>query len=145
MVPQYFSRTSMFGGFAKMVARAAGRPLSFMIALAIVIAWAASGPFFHYSDTWQLIINTSTTIVTLLMVFLIQNTQNREGEAIQIKLDELLRSSPRAHNALLDIEEFDEEQLMMLRKIYKELAAEAHRELDSGGNDLGCPKAKNFH
>ncbi len=133
---------SSFTGFAKWTSRLMGRPLSFMSAVAVVVAWVATGPIFHYSDTWQLVINTGTTVVTFLMVFLIQNTQNREGEAIQIKLDELLRATSKAHNALLAIEELDEDELLNLREIYKDLAKEAREELKRGGNDLGCPKVK---
>src|SRR5262245_36723904 len=89
---------SAFTRLAKWTAHAAGRPITFVFAMLLIIIWAVTGPFFHYSDTWQLVINTSTTIMTFLMVFLIQNTQNRDSEAIQIKLDELIRAIEHAHN-----------------------------------------------
>jgi low affinity Fe/Cu permease len=94
-----------------------------MLALAIVLVWGITGPLFHYSDTWQLVINTGTTVVTFMMVFLIQNTQNRDGAALQIKLDELIRSQKLAHNSLLDLEELDEELLVKMRERYCRLAA----------------------
>jgi low affinity Fe/Cu permease len=99
--------------------------MTFMIALGIIVAWAATGPLFHFSDTWQLVINTGTTIITFLMVFLIQNTQNRDTEALQIKLDELIRSLEAAHNDLLDLEELDDEELELIRKDYLQLAKAA--------------------
>lgn len=107
----------------------AGRPAAFMVAVAALVVWAASGPLFGFSDTWQLVINTGTTIVTFLMVFLIQNTQNRDSEAAQVKLDELIRSSRGAHNALLDLEELEEEELDRIRDGYEKLAEEARDEL----------------
>src|SRR5215467_9985415 len=106
---------SGFTRFAKWTSHAAGRPGAFVFALLLIVVWAATGPFFHFSDTWQLVINTSTTIMTFLMVFLIQNTQNRDSEAIQIKLDELIRSIKEAHNALLDLEELEESELDEIR------------------------------
>ncbi len=103
-----------FAEFASRVARAAGRPFTFAISLVVILAWAVSGPVFGFSDTWQLVINTGTTIVTFLMVFLIQNTQNRDGAAIQAKLDELIRASA-AHNRYIGIEGLTEEELDDLR------------------------------
>ena len=133
-------RTTLFGGFAKWVARAAGHSRSFAIALLTILTWAVLGPMYLFSDTWQLVINTGTTIITFLMVFLIQNTQNRDTEAIQIKLDELIRATNGAHNALLDLEELEEDALDAFRKKYEALAASARRELDLGSKDTGTPE-----
>ncbi|WP_191970006.1 low affinity iron permease family protein [Methylobacterium planeticum] len=114
MTRSILTRARVFTAFASSVAHAAGRPSAFALCLVVILAWAVSGPFFHYSDTWQLIINTGTTIVTFLMVFLIQNTQNRDGAAIQAKLDELIRASA-AHNRYIGIESLTEEELRDLR------------------------------
>jgi low affinity Fe/Cu permease len=122
-------RPSIFTRFAKWTSRAVGRPGAFALATAVLILWAISGPFFGFSDTWQLIINTGTTIVTFLMVFLIQNTQNRDAEAIHVKLDELIRADKTAHNALLDLEDLEEEELDRIRADYERLAAQARGEL----------------
>jgi len=113
--------------------RASGRPITFMVALGIILVWAITGPIFEFSDTWQLVINTGTTIVTFLMVFLIQNTQNRDTEAMQIKMDELIRAVENAHNALLDLEELDDDELDLIRKDYLELAKAARDGLKSKG------------
>lgn len=120
---------SIFTRFAKSTSRAVGRPGAFAIAMGALLLWAVSGPLFGFSDTWQLIINTGTTIVTFLMVFLIQNTQNRDAEAMHVKLDELIRSNKSAHNALLDLEDLEEEELDRIRSDYEALAARARGEL----------------
>lgn len=127
--------------FAKGASHFCGRPRVFTLAVAIIAIWIVSGPIFRFSDTWQLVINTGTTIITFLMVFLIQNTQNRDTEAIQIKLDELIRATQGAHNALLDLEEIEEDTLDAFRTKYQALAVAARTELDSGKNDTGTPEA----
>src|ERR1700760_2144220 len=136
------AKLSAFARMANAVARVSGRPATFILCCGLVVVWAATGPFFHYSDTWQLVINTATTIVTFLMVFLIQNTQNRDSEAVQLKLDELLRSTPGAHNALLEIEELSEEELDEIKCCYEKLARQALVDLRSGKSDLGTPDVK---
>jgi low affinity Fe/Cu permease len=118
-----------FTRFANHAARATGHPWAFLLAVIVVLVWVITGPIFKFSDTWQLVINTGTTIVTFLMVFLIQNTQNRDSAAIHIKLDELIRSHKPAHNSLLDLEQLDEEILGKMRERYCKLAAEARRDL----------------
>ena len=122
---------SWFTRAAKWASHTAGRPTTFVVAVAIILLWALTGPIFHFSDTWQLVINTGTTIITFLMVFLIQNTQNRDTEALQIKLDELIRSIEGAHNALLDLEELDDEELEEIRSDYLKLAEAARVKLDN--------------
>ena len=131
-----------FSSIARAIATLVGRPTAFALALLAVLVWAGTGPLFQYSDTWQLIINTSTTIVTFLMVFVIQNTQNRDTAAIQIKLDELIRATQGAHNALLDLEELDDEQLKAYLKRYEKLAAAARSRLRSGKIDTDSPDIK---
>lgn len=133
---------SLFGRFAKWVARAMGHPLAFALAVLVILGWALTGPLFGFSDTWQLVINTSTTIVTFLMVFLIQNTQNRDSAAAQLKLDELIRALRRAHTALLDLEELEEEDLDRLRAVYEELARQAREQLRRGVLDSGTPEVQ---
>lgn len=128
-------RFSWFTHAAKWASRTAGRPMTFMVALAIILIWAITGPIFKFSDTWQLVINTGTTIITFLMVFLIQNTQNRDTEAIQIKLDELIRAVESAHNALLDLEELEDDELDDIRKDYLDLAQKARDKLKSRRRD----------
>jgi low affinity Fe/Cu permease len=136
--------TSWFSRFAKWSARQTARPLSFALAAGLIVAWLLTGFMFNFSDTWQLIINTATTIVTFLMVFVIQNTQNRDTEAIQIKLDELIRSTQGAHNALLDLEELDEEMLDKFRAQYEKLALNSRRAIKNGGVDIGTPEIKDL-
>ncbi len=129
--------SSFFNRFAKWTARAAGKPISFALAIVVILVWAATGPIFGFSDTWQLVINTGTTIVTFLMVFLLQNTQYRDSEAIQIKLDELIRVIEGAHNILLDLEELDENNLDRIRAEYEKLAEKARKDLKKGKGDTG--------
>ncbi len=117
---------SWFTRFAKWTARLTGRPAAFVVAAGVVVAWGISGPIFGFSDTWQLIINTSTTIVTFLMVFLIQSTQNRDTEAMQVKLDELIRVMQGANVELLDLEELEEKELDEIRAQYQAIARKAH-------------------
>jgi low affinity Fe/Cu permease len=119
---------SRFTRFAKWTAHATGRPLAFLLASGVILAWAISGPIFGFSDTWQLVINTGTTIVTFLMVFLIQSTQNRDAEATQVKLDEIIRAIGHAKNELLDLEELEEEDLDRIKDSYQDLAKKARGE-----------------
>jgi len=121
------AKHSWFTHFAKWTARVSGRPITFACAVGVVLGWATLGPTFGFSDTWQLVINTGTTIVTFLMVFLIQNTQNRDTEALQVKLDELIRAVRSADDSLLDLEELDEEELDEIRDTYQKMAAAARR------------------
>ena len=136
------NKSSWFTRAAKWASRTAGRPMTFMFALGIILLWLVTGPIFKFSDTWQLIINTGTTIITFLMVFLIQNTQNRDQEALQIKLDEIIRSMENAHTVLLDLEELDDEELDKIRKDYLELARKAREGLRRGKDDRGVPELK---
>ena len=129
-----------FSRFAKRCAIAMGHPRAFGAALFVILAWGVTGPLFGYSDTWQLIINTGTTIITFLMVFLIQNTQNRDSSAIQLKLDELIRSTRGAHNALLDLEELTQDELNAFLKTYKRLADEGRNRVRQGWKDTGTPE-----
>ncbi len=111
-----------FNKFAQKLSQWAGHPKTFQAALLLLVAWACSGPYFHYNDTWQLIINTSTTIITFLMVFLIQNTQNRDNDTLHIKIDELLRTTKNAQNALLNLDQLSAKELRTLRKHYAALS-----------------------
>jgi low affinity Fe/Cu permease len=122
-------RRSWFTRLTKWTAHASGRSSTFILAVLVIVVWACTGPIFGFSNTWQLIINTGTTIVTFLMVFLIQSTQNRDAEAMQIKLDEIIRSIEGAKNELLDLEELEDDELERTRDVYEELAAEARRTL----------------
>ena len=132
--------TSVFGRFSKWASRALGHPTAFVLAIAAILVWLVTGPIFGFSDTWQLVINTGTTIVTFLMVFLIQNTQNRDSMALQLKLDELIRAMQGAHNALLDLEELTESDLEKVRKTYQELALRARQDLAQGLPDVQAPE-----
>lgn len=132
----------LFTRFAQSVSLMAGRPLTFFCALVIILLWGITGPLFKFNDTWQLIINTSTTIITFLMVFVIQNTQNRETQAIQIKLDEIIRAIEGAHNALLDLEELDEKDLSKIRMDYEALAKEARKQLKKKHKDTDTEEVK---
>jgi low affinity Fe/Cu permease len=126
-------KNSLFKQFAKSASKTTGRPLSFGLAVLVVVAWCVTGPIFQYSDTWQLVINTGTTIITFLMVFLIQNTQNRDTAAIQVKLDELIRVTKGANSALLDLEELEEDELDRIRDCYEEIASHARKGVSKEG------------
>ena len=134
--------SSWFTRFAKWTSHVSGTPLAFGLALGTVLVWGVTGPLFGFSDTWQLVINTGTTIVTFLMVFLIQNMQNRDAQAIQVKLDELIRCTSGAHNALLNLEELEEEDLRDYCREYHEIAEAAREALSQGKSDTGIPKVR---
>lgn len=129
------SWNKIFTELAKWASRATGRPMTFVLATLTIVVWGISGPLFDFNETWQLVINTGTTIITFLMIFLIQNTQNRDTAAIQIKLDELIRAMEGAHNALLDLEELEDHDLERLRSDYEDLAADARKDLAAGKSD----------
>jgi low affinity Fe/Cu permease len=131
-----------FFNFARALAVWTGRPTAFIVAAGAVLAWALAGPLFGFSDTWQLVVNTATTVVTFLMVFLIQNTQNRDTEAIQIKLDELIRATQGAHNALLALEQLEDKELEEYLRTYAQLAAAARERLRRGELDTDSPDTK---
>jgi low affinity Fe/Cu permease len=131
--------SSWFTRFAKKTAQLSGRPMTFCLAVAVIVVWLVTGPMFDYSDTWQLIINTGTTIITFLMVFLIQNTQNRDTAALHIKLDELIRVT-EGHNALMDLEELEEAELEAFRQKYERLAAKARALMKKGARDTDSPE-----
>ena len=133
-----------FSHLARRIAALSGRPAAFLAAAAAIVLWALSGPLFGFSDTWQLMVNTTTTIITFLMVFIIQSTQNRDTTAIQLKLDELIRATQGAHNALLDLEEIDDEKFEAYKKSYRRLAALGRRKLENGQLDTDSPEIKEF-
>ncbi len=137
--------SSWFTRFSKLTAWVTGQPVTFGVAVGVIVVWAITGPIFQFSDTWQLVVNTGTTIVTFLMVFLIQGTQNRDSEAVQVKLDELLRITPGAHNVLLDLEELEEAELERIREIYCRLAGDARRGISHGRSDEGVPDIGDLH
>ncbi len=128
---------SFFERFAKRAAAVSGSPYAFLTAGGLIVVWGLLGPVFHYSDTWQLVINTSTTIITFLMVFLIQNTQNKDTMALQLKLDELIRANGKAHNAMLDLEELSERELTEIRDHYEHIAQDARRHLREHKGHVG--------
>lgn len=136
---RFANRKSLFTRFAKRVADYTGRPIAFCLAFLVVLVWAVTGPMFDYSETWQLVINTGTTIVTFLMVFLIQNAQNRDTHALQIKLDELIRATEGAHTALLDLEELSDDELCEIVKRYEKIAAESRRMMKNENDDTHVP------
>ena len=131
---------NLYAAAAKAISRLTGRPGTFLLAVGVIVVWIVTGPIFGFSDTWQLVINTGTTIITFLMVFLIQNTQNRDTAAIQLKLDELIRATNGAHNAFLDLEELDERSLEEFRVRYETLARLARARLLEGGVDTDTPE-----
>jgi low affinity Fe/Cu permease len=133
------SQKSWFARFSTRLSQITGRASTFALAVVVVVVWGISGPLFHFSDTWQLVINTSTTIVTFLMVFIIQNTQNRDTAAMQIKLDELIRAIDGTHRALLDLEELDEKDLEKFREEYERLARDARDGNHSASDDVELP------
>lgn len=128
---------SFFTRLSHKVAQWAGKPQTFSVALGIIVVWALSGPFFGFNDTWQLVINTSTTIITFLMVFIIQNSQNRDTAAMQLKLDELINKLDGAREELLDLEELDEEKLEEMRQEFEEMARQARAAKEAGGRSAG--------
>jgi low affinity Fe/Cu permease len=129
-----------YGSIAKKIAHWCGHQSTFLLALSVIAAWILTGPIFGFSDTWQLVINTGTTIITFLMVFLIQNTQNRDTEALHIKLDELIRATEGAHNALLDLEELTQDELDVFRQRYMAIAQRAREGRSQGERDTGTPE-----
>jgi len=131
--------TAYFMRFARWAARTSGRPAAFIAAITLILVWAVSGPLFDFSDTWQLVINTGTTIITFLMVFLIQNTQNRDTEALHLKMDELIRATSGAYNLLINLEEVDDEEMERFRHLYQALALKAKEDLEAGTPPIDTP------
>lgn len=134
------NKDTLFGRFAKFVACACGSSWAFLIACLVILTWLVTGPTFDYSDTWQLVINTGTTIITFLMVFIIQHTQNKDSIALQLKLDELIRATKGAHNALIDLEELNDKELDKIRQRYLNLATQARQDLRKGVRDDNKPE-----
>lgn len=132
-----------FAAFAQMTSYWAGSATAFAVALFVIAAWVITGPIFHYSDTWQLVINTGTTIVTFLMVFLIQNSQNRDGKLIQLKLDELIRAVETARTSLISMDEMSEEELKVVEENFSQVAAEAEEELEDIKAEKRSPAPRN--
>jgi low affinity Fe/Cu permease len=134
------SKAGWFAQFAQEISRFTGRPITFILAVTAIVAWAITGPLFGYSDTWQLVINTATTIITFLMVFVIQNTQNRDTASLHIKIDELIRVTEKARNVLLDLEEVDDKTLEALRADYGRLARKAKSRAKAPARAEAVPK-----
>ncbi len=137
----YTKNRRWYTTFTKKFAAVSGRSSVFAFAIGSIFVWMTTGPYFHFSNTWQLVINTSTTIITFIMVFVIQNTQNRDTGAIQIKLDELIRATQGAHNALLDLEELEEEHLKDYQGLYQALARKARARIENGDKDTDIPSS----
>jgi low affinity Fe/Cu permease len=133
-------KASVYTRAARWIAQLSGRPATFLLAVGAIVVWIVTGPLFGFSDTWQLVINTGTTIITFLMVFLIQNTQNRDTTAMQLKLDELIRATRGAHLSLLDLEELEEKELSAFVKQYEALAAKGREQVKKGQPDTGTPE-----
>jgi len=136
---ELINRSGLFSRFARATAAAAGQPWTFGIAFTVILVWGVTGPLFHFSDTWQLVINTGTTIVTFLMVFLIQNTQNRDAQALQLKIDELIRATKGAHTAMMELEELTDNELCRIKEAYTELAEKGREALRCGNQDTDTP------
>lgn len=132
-------RKGFFTCFAEKTAHYSGHPAAFILAFAVIVVWGMTGPLFGFSDTWQLIVNTGTTIITFLMVFLIQSTQNRDTHAMHLKLDELIRATEGAHTVLLDLEELSERELQQIRQKYQGIAEDARLKMRNGGDDTDIP------
>lgn len=135
----------MFSKISKYMSILLGSPIAFSCAISFVIIWALTGPYFHFSNSWQLVVNTTTTIITFWMVFLIQNTQNRDTTALHLKLDEIIRSIHGAHNELLNIEELSDEELQALQDRYHCLADSVKKKLNRGLSDIGTPETEKKH
>jgi low affinity Fe/Cu permease len=132
----------LFRKFAAKTSSVVGSPWSFLLAVLVILAWAVTGPIFHFSDTWQLVINTGTTIVTFLMVFLIQNTQNRDARAIHLKLDELIKGNRRARNVMVDLENCTEEELNQLEKEFHRVRKKAELDKEQRGREAPAAAAR---
>ncbi len=132
----------IFTRMASWTARACGHPIAFFAALLIIVIWLASGPLFHWNNAWQLVINTWTNVLTLMIVFLIQHSQNRDSDAAQIKLNEIIRALEGAHNVLLNLDRLSNEQLEQVRARYGNLAEQAQRDVERGKSDTGSPQVK---
>jgi low affinity Fe/Cu permease len=133
-------KKNWFVKFSHKISYLSGRPAAFGTALAIIAVWGVTGPIFGFNDTWQLVINTGTTIITFLMVFLIQSTQNRDTAAMHLKLDELIRAEKGTHTILLDLEELGEDELEKIRAQYEDLAAKARERIKHGKRDTNTPR-----